>query len=136
MPLLRSEARANSHALAATRMSLSVTSVTFCYSEPEVVLCYVCCMSVTATRMSLESGIVLEAFGNAKTVHNDNSSRFGKWCNVRFDRYGQIAACSLSSFLLEKSRVVTHADGERSYHILYQVAPAAAAAAVAVSVSL
>ena len=77
--------------------------------------------SGTATKMALESGVVLEAFGNAKTVHNDNSSRFGKWCAVRFDRAGQIAGCRLSSFLLEKSRVVSHAEGERSYHLFYQL---------------
>ena len=54
------------------------------------------------TEKCLESGIVLEAFGNAKTVYNNNSSRFGKWCAVHFDRKNHMAACRVKSYLLEK----------------------------------
>ena len=71
--------------------------------------------------MVLESGVVLEAFGNAKTVHNHNSSRFGKWCAVHFDeREGRIASATVDSFLLEKSRVVSQGGEERNYHVFYQ----------------
>ena len=65
------------------------------------------------TEKCLESGIVLEAFGNAKTVYNNNSSRFGKWCAVHFDRKNHMAACRVKSYLLEKSRVVGPSDGGR-----------------------
>lgn len=55
---------------------------------------------------ALESGLLLEAFGNARTVYNNNSSRFGKWTAIHFDLRGRITACTISSFLLEQSRVV------------------------------
>ena len=55
---------------------------------------------------ALESGIVLETFGNAKTVFNNNSSRFGKWCAVHFDARGKLTAARVESYLLEKSRIV------------------------------
>lgn len=60
--------------------------------------------AVTAT--ALESGLLLESFGNARTVYNDNSSRFGKFLEVRFDKRDCIAACHIRSYLLEISRVV------------------------------
>ena len=76
----------------------------------------------------LESGIALEAFGNAKTTHNHNSSRFGKWCAVHFDaRGGFIAGATVDSFLLEKSRVVSQGAGERNYHVFYQLLTGATA---------
>ena len=76
---------------------------------------------VKTTELSLQAGILLEAFGNAKTVHNNNSSRFGKWCAVHFDGRGRMAATQVKSYLLEKSRVAGPTAGERNYHIFYQL---------------
>ena len=65
---------------------------------------------------------VLEAFGNAKTVRNDNSSRFGKYIKIFVKiETKQIVGAYMETYLLEKSRVVTLAPGERNYHIFYQV---------------
>ena len=65
---------------------------------------------------------VLEAFGNAKTVRNDNSSRFGKYIKIFVKiTTKQIVGAYMETYLLEKSRVVSLAPGERSYHIFYQV---------------
>ena len=75
-----------------------------------------------ATTLALESGLLLEAFGNAKTVHNNNSSRFGKWVEVRFSpSQGTICGCVVRPYLLELSRVVAPSEGERNYHIFYQM---------------
>jgi myosin heavy subunit len=76
---------------------------------------------------ALESGIVLETFGNAKTVFNNNSSRFGKWCAVHFDARGKLTAARVESYLLEKSRIVGAAAGERNYHLFYQLLAGATA---------
>jgi myosin heavy subunit len=83
----------------------------------------------------INSSPVFEAFGNAKTVRNDNSSRFGKFIQLQFRvepiavaqlggrevPYTDLVGCKVSTYLLEKNRVVFHADGERTFHIFYQL---------------
>ncbi|KAM9410917.1 myosin heavy chain, fast skeletal muscle-like [Salvelinus alpinus] len=75
---------------------------------------------------SLEDQIIaanplLEAYGNAKTVRNDNSSRFGKFIRIHFGTTGKLASADIETYLLEKSRVAFQLADERSYHIFYQV---------------
>lgn len=69
----------------------------------------------------LKTNPILEAFGNAKTLRNDNSSRFGKLIEIHFSETGKISGANIQTFLLEKSRVVQCTQGERSYHIFYQL---------------
>ncbi|XP_042021449.1 myosin-2-like isoform X3 [Salvia splendens] len=69
----------------------------------------------------LQTSYILEAFGNAKTTRNNNSSRFGKLIEIHFSDTGKICGAKIQTFLLEKSRVVQLAQGERSYHIFYQL---------------
>ncbi|RXM31512.1 Myosin heavy chain, fast skeletal muscle [Acipenser ruthenus] len=78
-------------------------------------------MKGTLEDQIIQANPLLEAFGNAKTVRNDNSSRFGKFIRIHFASSGKLASADIETYLLEKSRVTFQLSAERSYHIFYQV---------------
>ncbi|XP_073435871.1 myosin-3-like [Dendrobates tinctorius] len=78
-------------------------------------------MKGTLEDQIIQANPLLEAFGNAKTVRNDNSSRFGKFIRIHFGTTGKLASADIETYLLEKSRVTFQLLAERSYHIFYQI---------------
>ena len=68
----------------------------------------------------LQSNPILESFGNARTHRNDNSSRFGKFIELRFNHKGTLVGASIETYLLEKVRLISQAEGERNYHAFYE----------------
>lgn len=69
----------------------------------------------------LQSNPILESFGNARTIRNDNSSRFGKFIEIQFSKNGNLIGACIDTYLLEKVRLITQSPGERNYHIFYEM---------------
>ena len=76
---------------------------------------------VNIEQQVLQSNPILESFGNARTIRNDNSSRFGKFIEIQFTQAGNLAGACIDTYLLEKVRLVSQMDGERNYHIFYEL---------------
>ena len=75
---------------------------------------------VSIEQQVLQSNPILESFGNARTIRNDNSSRFGKYIDIRFTPNGKLSGASIETYLLEKVRLIHPSAGERNYHVFYQ----------------
>ncbi|XP_043912234.1 myosin heavy chain, skeletal muscle, adult-like [Protopterus annectens] len=78
-------------------------------------------MQGTLEDQIIQANPLLEAFGNAKTIRNDNSSRFGKFIRIHFGTTGKLASADIEAYLLEKSRLIFQLPAERSFHIFYQI---------------
>ncbi len=68
----------------------------------------------------LQSNPILESFGNARTIRNDNSSRFGKYIDIQFSPSGKLTGANIETYLLEKVRLIHPGENERNYHVFYQ----------------
>ena len=75
---------------------------------------------VSIEQQVLQSNPILESFGNARTIRNDNSSRFGKYIDIAFTKSGKLSGASIETYLLEKVRLIHPTAGERNYHVFYQ----------------
>ena len=78
-------------------------------------------VNVHVERKILESNPILESFGNARTIRNDNSSRFGKFIQLQFNSKGFLVGASMETYLLEKVRLLSQSEGERNYHVFYML---------------
>jgi myosin-5 len=76
---------------------------------------------ISTEQQVLQSNPILESFGNARTIRNDNSSRFGKFIELEFISTGHLVGASVETYLLEKVRLVQQTPGERNYHIFYEL---------------
>ena len=88
---------------------------------PVYCLCVAAALAAGVEGQVLQTNPLLEAFGNARTLRNNNSSRFGKLLEIYFNNSRHICGALIQTYLLEKSRVVHQLPGERNYHIFYQV---------------
>ena len=82
---------------------------------------------VSIEQQVLQSNPILESFGNARTIRNDNSSRFGKYIDIKFTQNGKLTGASIETYLLEKVRLIHPGMSERNYHIFYQFLKSATA---------
>jgi myosin heavy subunit len=90
----------------------------------KVMMKYLTTLSGTGSQIEekvIQSNPILEAFGNAKTLRNDNSSRFGKFIKLQFNENYKLVGARIETYLLEKIRLINQADGERNFHIFYQL---------------